>query len=125
MSSLVMFIRNQTNSSQYKPVFAGDAGNVAVVIGVVVGCAEVVVVVVGGCEVVVAVVGGIKVVDVVEEIAVVATVVVDCMVVVVLEVVGFVVVIVEGGVAADGVVDDGELAMVNTVHNHINKIMIS
>ena len=125
MSSLVMFNRNQTNSSQYKPEFAGDAGNVAVVIGVVVGCAEVVVIVVGGCEVVVAVVGGNVVVDVVEEVAVVTTVVVDCMIVVVLEVVGFVVVIVEGGVVVDEDVDVGELAMVNTVHNHINKIMIS
>ena len=75
-----MFIRNQTHSSQYKPVFAGDAGDVAVVladvIGVVVGCTEVVDVVDDGCEVLVVVVGGDVVVNIVEVVVVVAVVVV-------------------------------------------------
>ena len=82
MSSLVMFIRNQTNSSQYKPVFASDAGDVSVVladvIGVVVGCSEVVDVVVDGCEVLVLVVGGDVVVNVVEVVVVVVAVVAVC-----------------------------------------------
>ena len=77
-----MFIRNQTHSSQYKPVFAGDAGDVAVVlvdvIGVVVGCTEVVDVVVDGCEVLVVVVGGDVVVNVVEVVVDVVAVVAVC-----------------------------------------------